>query len=52
MDQRDPGGIEGVPGRFLRGPGGPLEKIILYVLGVDCINGPMKHSCFQFRVVL
>ena len=26
-------GIEEVPGRFSRGPGGPLEKVIFFLLG-------------------
>ena len=26
MDRRDPGEDRGVPGRFLRGPGAPLER--------------------------
>ena len=28
------GGIEGVPGRFLRSPGGPLEKVIFSFWGM------------------
>ena len=37
------GGIEGVPGRFLRSPGGPLEKVIFSFLGGEFVNGLMKY---------
>ena len=43
VDRRDPGGIEVVPGRFLRGPVGPLEKIIFSLLGYGFVNGLMKE---------
>ena len=46
------GGIEGVPGRFWRSPGGPLKKVTFFFWWGEFVNFLMKYLCFQFCVVL
>ena len=43
VDWRGPGWIEGVPGRFLIGPGGLLEKVIFSFWGDGFVNSLMKY---------
>ena len=43
VDRRDPGWVEGVPWRFLKGPGEPLEQVTFSLLWGEFVNCLVKY---------